>query len=54
MQLILLVEALEDVEFNDIVYSTLRDDPTADDNIILVNIGKLPRAGIAGTNKKYQ
>ncbi len=40
-------EALEDVEFNDIVYSTLREDPPADDNIILVNIGRLPRAGIA-------
>jgi CHASE2 domain-containing sensor protein len=40
-------EALEDVEFNDIVYSTLRDAPPADDNIVLVNIGKLPRAVIA-------
>lgn len=40
-------EALEDVEFNDIVYSSLREDPPADDNIVLVNIGRLSRAGIA-------
>ncbi|WMN12959.1 CHASE2 domain-containing protein [Marivirga salinae] len=40
-------EALEDVEFNDIVYSTLREDPPADDNIVLVNIGRLPRRLIA-------
>ena len=31
-------EALEDVEFNDLVYSNLREDPTADDNIVLINI----------------
>jgi CHASE2 domain-containing sensor protein len=40
-------EALEDVEFNDIVYSTLREDPPADDKIVLVNIGRLSRAGVA-------
>ncbi|WKV10533.1 CHASE2 domain-containing protein [Marivirga harenae] len=40
-------EALEDVEFNDIVYSTLREDPSADDNVVLVNIGRLPRHMIA-------
>jgi CHASE2 domain-containing sensor protein len=40
-------EALEDVEFTDVVYSNLREDPPADDNIVLVNIGRLPREAIA-------
>lgn len=40
-------EALEDVEFTDVVYSTLRDAPPADENIVLVNISQLPRRAIA-------
>jgi CHASE2 domain-containing sensor protein len=40
-------EALEDVEFTDVVYSNLREDPKADDNIVLVNIARLPREAIA-------
>ena len=40
-------EALEDVEFTDLVYSTLREPPPADDRIVLVNIGLLPRVAIA-------
>jgi len=40
-------EALEDVEFTDVVYSNLRDAPPADENIVLINIGRLPRPAIA-------
>lgn len=40
-------EALEDVEFTDVVYSTLRDAPPADENIVLVNVSELPRRAIA-------
>jgi len=40
-------EALEDVEFTDVVYSNLREAPPADENIVLVNISKLPRSAIA-------
>jgi len=40
-------EALEDIEFTDVVYSNLREDPSADDNIVLVNIAHLPREAIA-------
>ncbi len=40
-------DALEDVETTDIVFSQFRGETTADDNIVLVNIGMLPRAGIA-------
>ncbi|WP_188467695.1 CHASE2 domain-containing protein [Marivirga lumbricoides] len=40
-------EALEDVEFTDLVYSNLREAPPAEDDIVLINIGRLPRAGVA-------
>ncbi|MBK6263601.1 CHASE2 domain-containing protein [Marivirga sp. S37H4] len=40
-------EALEDVEFTDLVYSNLREAPPAEENVVLVNIGRLPRAGVA-------
>jgi CHASE2 domain-containing sensor protein len=40
-------EALADVEFTDVVYSKLREDPMAEDDIVLVNMGTLPRAGVA-------
>ncbi|SMD38706.1 sensor domain CHASE2-containing protein [Reichenbachiella faecimaris] len=37
----------EDMESTDIVFSRLRADPIAEENLILVNVGNLPRAGIA-------
>lgn len=37
----------EDMESTDIVFSQLREDPIAEEDLILVNIGNLPRAGIA-------
>jgi CHASE2 domain-containing sensor protein len=40
-------EALEDVEFTDIVYSKLRADPYAEENIVIVNMGSLSRGGVA-------
>ncbi|WNB18570.1 CHASE2 domain-containing protein [Marivirga arenosa] len=40
-------EALDDVEFTDVVYSNLREAPPAEDDIVLVNIGRLPRPAIA-------
>ncbi|MEQ8303170.1 MAG: CHASE2 domain-containing protein [Cytophagales bacterium] len=40
-------DALKDVETTDIVFSQFRGETNADDNIVLVNIGLLPRAGIA-------
>lgn len=40
-------EALDDVEFTDIVYSKLRADPFAEEDIIIVNMGTLPRGGVA-------
>ncbi len=40
-------EALEDVEFTDLVYSNLREAPSAEDDIVLVNIGNLSRMAIA-------
>lgn len=39
-------EALSDMEVTDIVFSQLRDEPVADDRIILVNMGTLPRPDI--------
>lgn len=39
--------ALSDFDETDIVFSLLREEHTADTNIILVNIGDLPRQGIA-------
>lgn len=40
-------DALSDVEITDIVFSQFRGETEADENIVLVNIGMLPRAGIA-------
>ncbi len=40
-------QALEDMEMTDIAFSQMRGQPPLDDNIVLVNIGNLPRAGIA-------
>ncbi|MGC3947490.1 MAG: CHASE2 domain-containing protein [Chryseolinea sp.] len=40
-------EALSDVELTDYVFSSLRDDPDVDENVVLVNIGNLTRRGIA-------
>lgn len=40
-------EALSDVELTDYVFSNLRDDPSVDENIVLVNIGNLSRRGVA-------
>ncbi len=40
-------EAMSDIEITDIVFSRLRETPPADTNVVLVNIGTLPRAGIA-------
>lgn len=41
-------DALADFDPSDIVYSRLRDpEPVADTNVVLVNIGTLPRQGIA-------
>jgi len=39
--------ALDDLEFTDLVFSQLREIPPADTNIVLVNIGELSRAQIA-------
>ena len=36
-----------DFELTDIVFSQLQDDPTADERIVIVNLGVLPREGIA-------
>ncbi len=40
-------EALADMEFTDVVFSQLRDEPEVDPNVVLVNIGYLSRAEIA-------
>ncbi|MEP2024613.1 MAG: CHASE2 domain-containing protein [Reichenbachiella sp.] len=40
-------EVFSDMESTDIVFSHLREDPVAEENLIIVNIGDLPRAGIA-------
>lgn len=40
-------EAFEDMEFTDVYFSQLLDDPVADENVVLVNVGLEPRAGIA-------
>jgi CHASE2 domain-containing sensor protein len=42
-----LSKALGDMELTDITFSRLRDDPPLDTNVVIVNIGNLPRAGIA-------
>ena len=40
-------EAIGDMEITDVVFSQFREDPTAEERIVLVNIGELGRAGIA-------
>ncbi|MBW3546310.1 MAG: CHASE2 domain-containing protein, partial [Bacteroidetes bacterium] len=39
-------QAFEDMEFTDIVFSQLRDDPVADERVILVNLSDLQRGEI--------
>ncbi|MFT4736277.1 MAG: CHASE2 domain-containing sensor protein, partial [Paraglaciecola sp.] len=41
-------DALGDFDITDIVFSQFRESPVADDNILLINMGSLDRAGIAG------
>jgi hypothetical protein len=40
-------QALQDMEMTDIAFSKMRSQPKMEDKIVLVNIGNLPRAGIA-------
>src|SRR5688572_28199352 len=40
-------QALSDIELTDYVFMKLRDQPNVDENIVLVNIGRLTRRGIA-------
>ncbi|NQZ77510.1 MAG: CHASE2 domain-containing protein [Ekhidna sp.] len=40
-------DMFSDFELTDIVFSQMNDDPIADDRIVMVNIGNLPREGIA-------
>lgn len=40
-------DMFSDFELTDIVFSQLQDDPIADERIVIVNIGDLPREGIA-------
>jgi CHASE2 domain-containing sensor protein len=40
-------QALSDFELTDYAFSNLREDPLVDQRIVVVNIGTLPRAGIA-------
>lgn len=50
-------EALDDMELTDVVFSQLREDPPPDTNIVVVNIGNLPREMIGEQIKiisKYQ
>ncbi|MFZ1808118.1 MAG: CHASE2 domain-containing protein [Cyclobacteriaceae bacterium] len=42
-----LGQALGDMDLTDIAFSRLRNDPTIDTNIVIVNIGALPRRGVA-------
>lgn len=42
-----LENLFQDFDLTDIVYSQLREDPQADQSIVVVNIGKLDRAGVA-------
>lgn len=37
-------EAIDDMEVTDLVFSQLREEPLADTNIVVINIGNLPRA----------
>jgi len=40
-------EMFKDFELTDIVFSQLQEDPIADDRIVMVNIGVIPREGLA-------
>jgi len=40
-------QALNDFELTDYAFSSLREEPSEDSRIVLVNIGSIPRAGIA-------
>lgn len=40
-------DAFGDMEFTDIYFSQLLDDPIADENVVMVNVGLEPRGGIA-------
>ena len=40
-------DAFADMEFTDVYFSQLLDDPIADENVVLVNVGLESRAGIA-------
>src|SRR5688500_11797259 len=40
-------QALKDFELTDHVFSNLRPEPSVDDRVVLVNIGRLSRAAIA-------
>ena len=40
-------KAFGDMELTDITFSQLREDPIIDENVVIVNIGNLSRAGIA-------
>ena len=40
-------DAIGDVEFTDLVFSEMREDPSVDKNVVLVNIGELSRGEIA-------
>ena len=42
-----LGQALGDMELTDIAFSQLRSDPSIDTNIVIINIGSLPRRGVA-------
>ncbi|MFZ5973565.1 MAG: CHASE2 domain-containing protein [Bacteroidota bacterium] len=42
-----LGQALGDMEFSDIAFSTIREDPPIDTNIVIVNIGELSRSDVA-------
>jgi len=40
-------DAFADMKTTDMVFSQLREDPVAEEDLIIVNVGQLPRAGIA-------
>jgi CHASE2 domain-containing sensor protein len=40
-------DALADMETTDIVFSQIREDPVAEEELVIINVGNLPRQGIA-------
>ncbi len=42
-----IAEALGDLDMSDYAFSEIREEPTADTNIVIINIGDLPRRGVA-------